>query len=74
MVYETGNRTIDGAVERVMDKERPDRRDALAMLARPITDAVRAHFGNGTADVVREMRGHRSTAVLPPCECAGEAA
>lgn len=74
MVYEPGDLTIDGAVERVMDSERPDRRDALAVLARPVADAVRAYFGDGMADVVRGMRGHRSTAVLPACECAGEAA
>ncbi|MFB6073991.1 MAG: biotin synthase BioB [Haloarculaceae archaeon] len=56
MVYETGNRTIDDAVERVLAGERLDRRDGLALYAQPLADlaaaadAVRAHFGDGTVD------------------------
>ncbi len=56
MVYETGNRTIDDAVSRVVDGERLDRRDGLALIAQPVdelaaaADAVRAHFGDGTVD------------------------
>ncbi|WP_436924622.1 biotin synthase BioB [Halosimplex amylolyticum] len=56
MVYETGNRTIDDAVERVLAGERLDRRDGLALIAQPVealaaaADAVRAHFGDGTVD------------------------
>jgi biotin synthase len=56
VVYETGNRTIDEAVARVLDGERLDRRDGLALLAQPVeelaaaADAVRAHFGDGTVD------------------------
>ena len=60
MVYGTTDRTIDEAVERVMDNERPDRRDALALLAQPVADAVRAHFGGGTADA---SLGHLTEAV-----------
>jgi len=56
VVYETGNRTIDEAVERVLAGERLDRRDGLALIAQPVdelaaaADAVRAHFGDGTVD------------------------
>ena len=56
MVYETGNPTIDGAVERVLDGERLDRTDGLALLAQPVeelaaaADFVRAEFGDGTVD------------------------
>ncbi|EMA48101.1 biotin synthase [Halococcus morrhuae DSM 1307] len=56
MVYETGNRTIDGAVERVLAGERLDRTDGLALLAQPVeelaaaADFVRARFGDGTVD------------------------
>jgi len=56
VVYETGNRTIDDAVQRVIDGERLDRRDGLALVAQPVeelaaaADAVRAHFGDGTVD------------------------
>jgi biotin synthase len=56
VVYETGNRTIDEAVERVLAGERLDRRDGLALVAQPVeelaaaADAVRAHFGDGTVD------------------------
>ena len=35
MVYETGNRTVDDAVERALDGERLDRTDGLALLAEP---------------------------------------
>jgi len=56
VVYETGNRTIDEAVERVLAGEQLDRRDGLALVAQPVdelaaaADAVRAHFGDGTVD------------------------
>ncbi|PSP31785.1 biotin synthase BioB [Halobacteriales archaeon QH_10_67_22] len=56
MVYETGNRTVDDAVERLFAGERLDRRDGLALVAQPVdeltaaADAVRAHFGDGTVD------------------------
>ncbi|MFA9518617.1 biotin synthase BioB [Halopenitus sp. H-Gu1] len=56
MVYETGIRTIDEAVARVIDGENLTRREALALLAQPVADlapaadAVRAHFGDGTVD------------------------
>ena len=36
MVYETGNRTVDEAVQRVLDGERLDRTDGLALLAQPV--------------------------------------
>ncbi|WP_276253420.1 biotin synthase BioB [Halomontanus rarus] len=56
MVYETGNRTIDDALERVFDGETLDRTDGLALLAQPTDQlaaagaAVRDHFGDGTVD------------------------
>ena len=56
VVYETGNRTIDEAVDRVLAGESLDRRDGLALVAQPVeelaaaADAVRAHFGDGTVD------------------------
>jgi len=56
VVYETGNRTIDEAVRRVLDGERLDRRDGLALIAQPVeelaaaADYVRSHFGDGTVD------------------------
>ncbi|MCU4975776.1 biotin synthase BioB [Halobacteria archaeon AArc-m2/3/4] len=56
MVYETGNRTIDDALERVFDGETLDRTDGLALLAQPTGElaeagaAVRDHFGDGTVD------------------------
>ncbi|MFB6179516.1 MAG: biotin synthase BioB [Halorientalis sp.] len=56
MVYETGNRTIDTAVERVLAGERLDRRDGLALIAQPIdelaaaADYVRSQVGDGTVD------------------------
>ncbi|MFB6084161.1 MAG: biotin synthase BioB [Halorientalis sp.] len=56
MVYETGNRTIDDAVERVLAGERLDRRDALALLAQPVeelaagADYVRSQLGDDTVD------------------------
>jgi len=56
VVYETGNRTIDDAVERVLAGERLTRRDGLALIAQPVeelaaaADAVRAQFGDGTVD------------------------
>jgi len=56
VVYETGNRTIDDAIARVIDGERLDRRDGLALMAQPVgelaagADYVRAEFGDGTVD------------------------
>ncbi|WP_335998875.1 biotin synthase BioB [Halorientalis halophila] len=56
MVYETGNRTIDDAVERVLAGERLDRRDGLALLAQPVgdlaagADYVRSQLGDDTVD------------------------
>ena len=56
MVYETGNRTVDEAVARVLDGESLDRTDGLALMAQPVedlapaADAVRAEFGDGTVD------------------------
>ncbi|WP_324662145.1 biotin synthase BioB [Haloarcula sediminis] len=56
MVYETGNRTVDDAVRRVLDGEQLDRRDGLALIAQPVdalaagADAVRAALGDGTVD------------------------
>ena len=56
MVYETGNRTVDDAVARVLDGEQLDRRDGLALLAQPVdelaagADYVRSQFGDGTVD------------------------
>jgi biotin synthase len=41
VVYETGNRTVDDAVRRVLDGERLDRRDGLALIAQPV-DALAA--------------------------------
>ncbi|PSP95602.1 biotin synthase BioB [Halobacteriales archaeon QS_4_62_28] len=56
MVYETGNRTIDDAVARVLNGEQLDRRDGLALIAQPVdelaagADYVRSQFGDGTVD------------------------
>ncbi|WP_435101103.1 biotin synthase BioB [Halarchaeum sp. P4] len=56
MVYETGNRTVDEAVARVVNDEALTRREALALLAQPVedlapaADSVRAHFGDDTVD------------------------
>jgi len=56
VVYETGNRTIDDAVARVLDGGMIDRTDAIALLAQPVddlaaaADAVRATLGDGTVD------------------------
>ena len=56
MVYETGNRTVDDAVERVIDGERLDRTDGLALLAQDAeslaagADMVRREFSDGTVD------------------------
>ncbi|PSP85497.1 biotin synthase BioB [Halobacteriales archaeon QS_6_64_34] len=56
MVYETGNRTVDDAVRRVLDGERLDRRDGLALIAQPVdalaagADVVRSRLGDGTVD------------------------
>lgn len=56
MVYETGNRTVDDSVERVLAGERLDRRDGLALIAQPVeelaagADYVRSQFGDDTVD------------------------
>lgn len=56
MVYETGNDTIDDAVRRVLDGERLDRTDGLALIAQPVgplsaaADHVRSEFSDGTVD------------------------
>jgi len=56
VVYETGNRTVDDAVERVLAGERLDRRDGLALYAQPVEDLapaadyVRSQFGDDTVD------------------------
>ncbi|SNZ05632.1 biotin synthase [Natronoarchaeum philippinense] len=56
MVYETGNRTVDDAVRRVLDGERLDRRDGLALIAQPVgdlapaADYVRSELGDDTVD------------------------
>jgi biotin synthase len=56
VVYETGNRTVDDAVERVLAGEQLDRRDGLALIAQPVEDLapaadyVRSQFGDDTVD------------------------
>ena len=56
MVYETDNRTIADAVDRVLAGEDLDRTSAIALLAQPVdelaaaADAVRATLGDGTVD------------------------
>lgn len=56
MVYETGTRTIDDAVDRVLGGGQIDRTDAIALLAQPVdelaaaADTVRATLGDGTVD------------------------
>jgi biotin synthase len=56
VVYETGNRTVDDAVERVLSGEQLDRRDGLALVAQPVEDLapaadyVRSQFGDDTVD------------------------
>ncbi|QLK26168.1 biotin synthase BioB [Natrinema zhouii] len=56
MVYETGNETVDDALERVVAGEQLDRTDGIALLAQPVDAlaaagaAVRDHFGDGTVD------------------------
>ncbi|WP_433632487.1 biotin synthase BioB [Halomicrococcus sp. NG-SE-24] len=56
MVHETGNRTVDRAVARVLEGETLDRRDGLALMAQPVAplaegaDHVRARLGDGTVD------------------------
>jgi len=56
VVYETGNETVDDALERVVAGERLDRTDGLALMAQPVDvlaeagAAVRDHFGDGTVD------------------------
>ena len=56
MVYETGNRTVDDALRRVLDGERLDRTDGLALIAQPVDDLapaadyVRSELGDDTVD------------------------
>ncbi|WP_340102069.1 biotin synthase BioB [Salinibaculum salinum] len=56
MVYETGNRTVDDAVARVLGGEQLDRTDGLALIAQPVEDLapaadyVRSQFGDDTVD------------------------
>jgi len=56
VVYETGIKTIDRAVRRVVDGEQLDRTDGVALLAQPVdelaaaADYVRAQFGDDTVD------------------------
>ncbi|MFW5964493.1 MAG: biotin synthase BioB [Natronomonas sp.] len=56
MVYETGNRTVDDAVRRVLDGDSLDRTDGLALIAQPAealaagADLVRREFSDGTVD------------------------
>ncbi len=56
MVYKTGNKTVDDAVERVVAGESLDRRDGLALIAQPVDDLapaadyVRSEFGDDTVD------------------------
>ncbi len=56
MVYETGNRTVDDAVARVLSGETLDRTDGLALLAQPVqplaagADLVRSRYSDGTVD------------------------
>jgi biotin synthase len=56
VVYETGNRTVDDAVRRVLDGESLDRRDGLALIAQPVEDLaagadyVRTQLGDSTVD------------------------
>jgi len=51
VVYETGNRTVDDAVRRVLAGEGLDRRDGLALIAQPVEDLAPA------ADYVRSVLG-----------------
>ncbi len=56
MVYETSNKTVDDALERVLAGERLDRTDGLALMAQPVDPlaqagaTVRDQFGDGTVD------------------------
>jgi biotin synthase len=56
VVYETGNRTVDDAVKRVLTGEQLDRTDGLALIAQPVEDLapaadyVRSQFGDDTVD------------------------
>lgn len=56
MVYETGNRTIDEAVARVLSGEQLDHIDGVALLAQPVeelaegADYVRSQLGDDTVD------------------------
>jgi biotin synthase len=56
VVYETGNRTVDDAVRRVLGGESLDRCDGLALIAQPIevlaagANYVRTQLGDGTVD------------------------
>jgi len=56
VVYETGNRTVDDAVSRVLDGEQLDRKDGIALMAQPVealatgADYVRSQLGDDTVD------------------------
>jgi len=56
VVYETGNRTVDDAVARVLDGEHLDRTDGLALISQPVevlapaADHVRSELGDDTVD------------------------
>ena len=56
VVYETGNRTVDDAVSRVLDGAQLNRRDGLALMAQPVdalaagADCVRSELGDDTVD------------------------
>jgi biotin synthase len=56
VVYETGNRTVDDAVARVLDGEQLDRTDGLALLSQPVdvlapaADYLRSELGDETVD------------------------
>ena len=56
MVYETNNKTVDDAVDRVLAGEQLDRTDGLALMAQPVDPLVQAGatvrdaFGDGTVD------------------------
>jgi len=56
VVYETGNRTVDDAVGRVLDGEQLDRTDGLALITQPVealaagADLIRQQYSDGTVD------------------------
>jgi len=56
VIDETGNPTVDDAIDRLLTGEQLDRTDGLALLAQPVEvlsmagGAVREYFGDGTVD------------------------